>query len=286
MKSTLIPYRRKDKWGFSDSSKNIVIDCEYDDVISTYSEANFGLALVKKGKKTCWIDIEGKKITPLADHTHFFTEKEVSVIILNKEIDRVSSFPNCLFVNSQGELLFENNFLTSSHFQNGFCIVMDKDKSYAVIDYTGKLIKPFRSKDYHEVWKSIGSPYNSDTNMIKKPKGKLNLYSDENRCLGYKTNSNKVEIPAKYFHAFEFNEGIAVVAKKAKAFYFINENGNPLFDKSYYFCHGFSNGIAKVVTDTIKGDPRVHSRWGLEYYIPDSAKWGYVDANGNEYWED
>jgi hypothetical protein len=28
--SILIPYRKKDKWGYSDPDKNIVIPCQYD----------------------------------------------------------------------------------------------------------------------------------------------------------------------------------------------------------------------------------------------------------------
>lgn len=27
-------------------------------------------------------------------------------------------------------------------------------------------------------------------------------------------------------------------------------------------------------------------RWGVDYYIPDDAKWGFIDKQGIEYWND
>jgi len=86
--------------------------------------------------------------------------------------------------------------------------------------------------------------------------------------------------------AQDFREGMASVAKREREFYFINEQGNRVTDKTYYFCQSFENGIAKVVTDELNENPHIHTRWGVEYYIPDSAKWGYIDIDGNEFWED
>ena len=126
----LIPYRKSNKWGFSNSAKEIVIKCNYDDIIIPFSESNFNLALVSKNKKTCWINTKGIEITPFADMTHQFTDKGISVIILNKEIDTVSVFPNCLFVGQNGQVLFENDLLTSNGYQNGLCIAMNKERKY------------------------------------------------------------------------------------------------------------------------------------------------------------
>ena len=104
--------------------------------------------------------------------------------------------------------------------------------------------------------------------------------------MGFKNEKGEFEISPKYFKAFEFNEGVAAVAEKSKEFYFINELGEKIFDNTYYYSNGFSNGLAKVVTSKIEEDPTVHSRWGVDYYIPPTAEWGYIDTKGNEYWED
>jgi hypothetical protein len=57
----LIPYRKKDKWGFCTADKKIVIDCEYD-VGSEFSE---GLAIVTKNNKYGFVNKKGHLVIPL-----------------------------------------------------------------------------------------------------------------------------------------------------------------------------------------------------------------------------
>jgi len=56
----LIPYRKKDKWGFCTSDKWIVIDCIYDQVKFFSNE----LAAVKLNEKWGYIDDSGLSILP------------------------------------------------------------------------------------------------------------------------------------------------------------------------------------------------------------------------------
>jgi len=53
--ASLVPYRKGDKWGFSDENKNIVIPLLYDNAIS-FSE---GLAAVELNGKWGYIDTKG-----------------------------------------------------------------------------------------------------------------------------------------------------------------------------------------------------------------------------------
>ena len=72
-----------------------------------------------------------------------------------------------------------------------------------------------------------------------------------------------------------------------KGFHHINLQGERLYDKDYYYGYSFNNGIAKVVTnELVNEDPRKFSNWGVEYYVPENAGWGFIDKLGNEYWED
>ncbi|MBK6385292.1 MAG: WG repeat-containing protein [Chitinophagaceae bacterium] len=52
----LIPYRKKDKWGYCTADKKIVIDCVYDNA-RFFSE---GLAVIKFNGKYSYIDKKGK----------------------------------------------------------------------------------------------------------------------------------------------------------------------------------------------------------------------------------
>ena len=280
----LIPFRKNNQWGFSNSQKEIVIECKYDDVTIPFYKRNYNLALVKKNGKTCWVNTKGNEVTPFADMTHPFTDKGISVIVLNKEIDTVLQYPNCLFVNHEGETLFKNDFLTSNGYQNGYCIGMNQDRKYGVIDYLGNIIHPFTETDYQIVWEKIGRPYDSDTRKEDLVPSKLQKFAND-RYIGFKTEQGNIAIQSKYYMAHDFNEGLCPVAIEAGEFFFINEKGEQVFNQTYYFCHNFKEGIAKVVTDKISENPHMHSRWGVDYYIPESAKWGYIDTNGNEYWE-
>lgn len=281
----LIPYRKSNKWGFSNSQKEIVIECNYDDIIIPFNGRNYDLALVQKNGKTCWVNNRGFEITPFADMTHQYTDKGISVIVLNKEIDSVLEYPNCLFVNKEGEILFDNDFLTSNGYQNGYCIAMNQDRKYGVIDYLGKIIRPFTEIDYHKIWEKIGRPYHYDTRKEEMSPSELQKFTNDSRYIGFKNGQGDIVIQPKYYMTKDFTEGLCSVAIKEGEFFFINEKGEQVINKKYYFCNNFKDGIAKVVTSRIDKNPHIHSRWGVDYYIPESAKWGYIDMDGNEYWE-
>jgi len=282
----LIPYRKDNKWGFSNSEKEIIIKCIYDDIVTPFCNSNFNLSLVAKNNKTCWLNAKGIEVTPFADMTHPFSDKGISVIILNKEIDSVSVYPNCLFVDAHGKILFENNFLTSNGYQNGLCIVMNQERKYGVINPSGKIIHSFDETDYMKVWEKIGRPYFYDTPKSKEiTTSELQKFTNDSRYIGFKNKKGDVVIQPKYYMAECFSEGCSSVAIKEGEFFFINEKDEKTIGKTYYFCQSFKDGIAKVVTNQINENPHKHSRWGVEYYIPELAKWGYIDLNGNEFWE-
>jgi hypothetical protein len=57
----LIPYRKKDKWGFCTPDKKIVIDCVYDEAFQFFE----GLVKVKLNGKYGFIDKKSKVIIPI-----------------------------------------------------------------------------------------------------------------------------------------------------------------------------------------------------------------------------
>lgn len=281
-----IPYRNSDKWGFSNSEKEMLIDCIYDDIVFPFTEENFNLALVKIGSKFCWINSIGQQICPLADKITPFTSKEISVLILDdNNFNTLQSTKNCLFINSLGEKVFDIDAITSNSFQNDLCIVYFSNKKYGVINSLGEFVLEPEYEDYLKAWEKIGKPYFYDRNEIPKKTHWLFKF-ESNRYFGFKDADGKIVIEPKYYFANDFCEDTSIVAKEPKAFHHINSHGQRLYDKNYYFGHNFENEIAKVVTDSLNTDPFLHTRWGVDYYIPENAKWGFIDKKGVEFWND
>ena len=277
-----VPYRDKDKWGFCDHEKKILIPCIYDDVIWPFSEENFQLALVAIGKKKCWITISGQQICPLADTILAFTSKEISVIILDDEnVNTLQSVKNCLFINRFGDPVFEIEAITADGFQNNYCITLFPNQKYGAVNSLGVTVIEPRFDDISSVWEEMGSPY---PEYLEQPKSlvkfELDLY------FGFKEPSGTVRIEPIYMFARNFSEEASIVATAPKMFYHIDDQGKRLYDKSYYYGLDFNNGIAKVVTDLHDVNPFKFERWGVGYYVPETAKWGYIDKQGNEYWND
>jgi hypothetical protein len=281
-----IPYRKIDKWGFSDPKKNILIDCIYDDVIFPFSEENFDLALVKIADKCCWINTNGNQISPLADNIFSFTKNEISLLIIDdKNVEEKQSTENCLFINRFGESVFKLQAITANGFQNDMCIVYFPNHKYGAVNSKGEIVVESKFDNLNAVWNEIGRPYFNDRNeKSKKNQGLIKFEKD--RYFGFKDMEGNVVFEASYFWASEFNEGTCMVAKNPKAFYHIDSRGQRLYNKEYYFGFNYEYEIAKVVTDMPNVNPFVHERWGVDYYIPDSSKWGFIDKKGQEFWED
>ncbi len=281
-----IPYRKIDKWGFSDAEKSILIDCIYDDVIFPFSEENFDLALVKIADKKCWINTNGKQVSPLADSVFPFTKKEISVLIIdNKNVEERQSIDNCLFINRFGESVFTLQAITANGFQNDKCIVYFPNHHYGAVNSKGEIVVEPKFDDLNAVWNEIGRPYSDDRNRKLKKDQEL-IKFEKDRYFGFKNRDGNVIIEAHYFSASEFDEGTSIVAKNSKAFYHIDSSGQRLYNKEYYFGFNYEYDIAKVVTDMPDVNPFVHERWGVDYYIPGNSKWGYIDKKGQEFWED
>lgn len=281
-----IPYRKIDKWGFSDAEKSILIDCIYDDVIYPFREENFELALVEISGKRCWINTKGEQISPLADQVFSFTQNEISVIVIDaKNVERKQSTGNCLFINRFGESVFTLQAINADGFQNDRCIVCFPNHKYGAVDVTGAIVVGPRFDDLNAVWIEIGRPGIHDRN--KKPAQDQKLIQfEKDRYFGFKDREGNVIFKASYFFASEFHEGTAMVAKNSKAFYHIDSSGQRLYHKDYYYGFNYESGIAKVVSDMPDVNPFVHERWGVDYYIPGNSKWGYIDQQGQEFWED
>lgn len=81
----LVPYRRKDKWGFCTPDKKIVIDCIYDWAYPFIA----GIAIVKVKDTWEFIDKKGNEIIPSHyDSISKFLESMIPDKKINNEIDK------------------------------------------------------------------------------------------------------------------------------------------------------------------------------------------------------
>ncbi len=78
----LFPFRKGDKWGFSDSDKKFIIEAKYDNAYR-FSE---GLAPVKSNDKHGFIDKTGKEVIPLKyDRAYPFSDGLAKVTLNGNE---------------------------------------------------------------------------------------------------------------------------------------------------------------------------------------------------------
>ena len=129
----LIPYRKWDKWGFCDRNKNIVIQCEYDEV-SFFSE---GLAWVKTDGKKGFINEVGKQIIPCDyNDVGYFSE---GLAWVEKNTDKGYKKG---FIDKTGIEVIPCIYDETEPYENGLAWVRKKWQ-FGYIDSNGVVVIPF-----------------------------------------------------------------------------------------------------------------------------------------------
>ena len=183
----LIPYRKREKWGFCNKYKKIKINCIYD-MVYPFSE---GLAFVKWAEEYYFIDRGGnKKVYFKEDDEYKFEQdghmlmkrfKNNTIQIVSKKTNKYGVINNvnvvivdCLFskieffekylvakdenqrkwiYSNQGELINKDSFTAIFYFNEGLARVYrdtTEGSKYGFIDETGKLVIEckFTSRDF------------------------------------------------------------------------------------------------------------------------------------------
>ena len=87
----LIPYRKKDKWGYCTPDKKIVIECKYEEAPERFSE---GLAKVQLSGKYGFIDNKGNEIVPCKYNGAGWYSDGLASVILNKKYGYIDKLGN------------------------------------------------------------------------------------------------------------------------------------------------------------------------------------------------
>ncbi|HMH32149.1 MAG TPA: WG repeat-containing protein [Puia sp.] len=282
----LIPYRKKDKWGFCTADKKIVIDCIYFEA-KRFSE---GLAPVRNGDGFFgFIDEKGNVVfpfkfgkaesfsngiakfnsAPFGPGRSGFIDKRGDVIF--SDCDEIFSFCDGLarfsnehnvsyqagsatyslygFVNNQGDIIKAAIYSYARDFSEGFAAVELDDNKWGYINSQGDNVIPqiyLSATIFSEGLASV--QFNDD------PKWRWRwVFIDK---------TGHIAIPdTDLYHPWHsiFSEGLASV-KSSNRYGFIDKQGNLVIPCIYDLAIGFSEGLARV---KVKG------------------LWGFIDKLGN-----
>ena len=94
----LIPYRKKDKWGFCTPDKKIVIDCVWDKVYGFKEE----LAIVKLNEKWGFINKTGELVIPCIYQYTYFNGPDFDEGLAKIELNGKEGF-----INKKGEIILK-----------------------------------------------------------------------------------------------------------------------------------------------------------------------------------
>lgn len=113
---------------------------------------------------------------------------------------------------------------------------------------------------------------------------------------GYEDYAGKIVIPCQWEDAYNFHEGLAIVADDRELYGVIDKTGKVVSPCQWVSAEQFSEGLAKVKDKNDKwgyidkkGDLAIPCHWkecsdfheGLACVKNDSNKWGYIDYTGN-----
>ena len=254
----LIPYRKKDKWGFCTPDKKIVIDCVYEDA-ERFSE---GLAKVRLNGKYGFINKDGKVIIPIEYESSCNNGFRSGLVHLKKDnkegfLDTCGNtvipfiFDGCRcfyevkeyklklariinnnkvgLVDSNGQIRVQCIYDDIGQFSNGLACVKLNGK-FGYIDIDG----------FQIIQNIYDDSYGFRNELARVKMGDKYGFID--------TKGNEI-IPLIYDFIGDFKEGLATV-EIAEKYGFIDKNENIIIPCIYDFAMDFSDGYAIVGLNT------------------------------------
>ncbi len=271
----LFPVKKEAKWGFINSSGELIIDTEFD-YCHPFKE---GMALVERDDDIWFIDEQGKKAFESPFSMSWIVSEGMIRIILDDKVG---------YINKKGEIIIEPSFKQGGDFTEGYAWVrtIDTDK-VGFISKNGKMAIT-AVFEYAGDFKGGYAPVRLD--------GKW----------GYIDRNGKLFKNLIYTLANNFSEGIAPTWKYGPDLKYINKKGEELFRHRIYEpsqlpkgswkvpVWGFhesrikaknTNGLIGYLND--KGEVEVDFQYsdggnfsnGLAR-IKSGSKWGYINRKG------
>lgn len=286
---TLKPYRKGDKWGFSDSTKKIIVPIKYEGVKTFINHRS----LVWLNSKFGFVDYTGKEIIPLKyDYAEEFKNGYVTRVgigkgnnlkvglidtagdeIISPQYELIEDFhgKNSLakfqinkkygMINQKGVVIIPPLYSGLGYFNDEGYAIASFDKKRGIIDIKNQIVIPFEYDDIKNISEGFVGVFLRDEEDIIK-------HSPPNT------------IKPHY-------SGVAKISRK---WGFIEMLNKPVIPLIYNDIHSFKNGIAMVkvkgesvavdTTGTILTHDQA-SKYRGEYVFTDLPdKWGFINKEG------
>lgn len=239
----LIPYRKKDKWGFCTINKKIVIDCEFDKV-SRFTE---GLAKVKRNGKWGFVNSTGNIIISIVyDDVNSFNEGFAAVF---------KSENGWSFIDTNSNAIF-SNFDYITDFNDGIAPILIK-KRIIYIDKNGSQINSLKSVPFDRSPGGVEMGNRDLSKCYKFSEGLVLAFFGSH--FGFYDKNGNMKIPLIYDQADSFSNGVAQVGSNyggdrnhAKAGY-IDHSGNFVIPQKYLFVYRNGYHFSEELELVMKG---------------------------------
>lgn len=267
---TLYSYYDSGKWGYINSSGEVVIDAIYDEASYILNEST----LVEKDNREIFIDSEGNNILEIPQeykvNSLFFKDLSNGVFAVENSEGKYA------LMNNVGDIITDFIFDSIYSFHDGFASCKINNKC-GLIDASGKIVIPAE-------YDSLGV-YNDGIVSVKL-----------NNKWGYINLKNEIIIPIDFKYAYDFNNEIGIVSDfyNEDYYYAFDKDGNKLFE---FDCKPISNFQEELCKVKIKnegfvnksGELVIDTKYIQAYDFSDGLsavcnldfKWGFVDYEGN-----
>jgi hypothetical protein len=279
----LIPYRKKDKWGFCTPDKKIVIECIYDNI--NFFDNN-GLSRVEIGNKAGFINTNGDIVIPIT-HLYLYLDNFHSGFARFKVHKPLLKF-DWGYYNTSGQIVLNSQYRKVGYFDDGVTFFYDKFR-FGLMDSNGNIITPPK---YYNVGSLIHEKKYFYDNLI--------LLKDESGQIVYLNRNGKVEIElSPDLISRNFSEGLARAKRRNnKGWGFINKQGSIIIPTIYEAATDFCEGFAAVKRNdkwgfiNIKGEQIVDfiyqdvARFSAGLFseglaaVKSNNKWGFINHEG------
>lgn len=304
------------KWGFIDTNAQLIIPLIYDKV-RYFSESN---AAVMLDSKAGFINTKGQLIIPLQYDDVGNFENGFTGVTLNGQhgmfntlgdevtmmhFEQIVSYSEGLFmvklddkvgfIDETWDWAVENIYDMAFPFSEGLAVVVLNNK-YGYVDKKGNVIISIEYTDAYDFKSGIARVYKDGKFGFINSKGETIIpfiYNEaEDFNDGYATvkldgffgvinNENEVIVPFAYdyIHPDCFSDGMVSASSLLfdgdSRIGYLNKSGELFIDTEYSNVSSFNNGIALVVKDEYD----VNAKEFIEIQ-------GFIDKQGNEYWND
>jgi hypothetical protein len=270
-----IPYRKKDKWGFCNRDKTIVIDCIYEDVELINSGELISVQL--NGKWGC-LNYEGEQVVECIHDNPYYINTSVdnlSIHMLNGKYG---------FRDSKGNVKVPCKYQSVSYFSDGMAPVKLNDR-WGFVNINGDQTVDCLYESCYEFSDGLALVECTESyGQFKIPSFDKIPFQNLSICFFIDKEGRKIVSMENYSNCnYFFSEGMLAVCKKKKWGY-INKKGESIVGFIYDEAYEFSNGLARV------GRIVDFERVGIiDYTIMDYSgeevlpilKYGYIDKTGN-----